>query len=464
MQLDLLNSFLNQRSCYLSRTCPAIDFNSGAEEIENNVQLNWGYKFLYYEENDDYVTSYFKVDTTAHITHGDIVSAEHRIVAMKSRVVLGGDGINSRVRECRDRVLNFCGTAGLNYLGITVIIGISEFQHPMLYEKGFYVLNGSQRLFTMPYYTPPSGKCSEETNEKPLVMWQLSFSGLSEEESSLLRKLSFSELVRYALTRVSGWFSPVPELLQATVPNEIWVTPLYDRNEMKVQCRFHPNNELHHQRKAAATQATRLDLLWAAGKFDLDSLGPRLPLRMNTRVTVLGDSCHPMSMFKGQGANQSLEDGILFANWILRDNWTESKLKRKRGVSPESHKEAPSLSLNFMTRDQIYIKIRNFEQEMVSKTFPKVVASRQSADHLHSGRLAEILRVNADFHHFSEIRTNFSDFPARDYCYTINGLKGEEQVEVVLRECHRRGINAKNFPRGDLEQKLKEVIDETGSR
>ena len=33
-----------------------------------------------------------------------------------------------------------------------------------------------------------------------------------------------------------------------------------------------------------------------------------------SRVTVLGDACHPMSMFKGQGANQVRNAAIIHNN------------------------------------------------------------------------------------------------------------------------------------------------------
>ena len=71
---------------------------------------------------------------------------------------------------------------------------------------------------------------------------------------------------------------------------------------------------------------------------------------------MIGDACHPMSMFKGQGANQAIEDAPLLASWL-----------GKPGLN----------SKNVLTR------IRCFEREMLSRALPKVSASREAAVNLH---------------------------------------------------------------------------------
>ena len=74
-----------------------------------------------------------------------------------------------------------------------------------------------------------------------------------------------------------------------------------------------------------------------------------------SRVTVLGDACHPMTCFKGQGANQALADAVLLARRVAEANDMPKALRR-------------------------------FEREMVQRAGPRAAASRCAARLLHSPR------------------------------------------------------------------------------
>ena len=229
-------------------------------------------------------------------------------------LLVGTDGIRSVIRKQRDET-ETKSRSELEYIGVSVIIGISTAQHPLINQQGFYVLDGRHRLFTMPF----QARDGITTH----TMWQLSFSGMTEKESLDLKGTGSSGVVQEALKRTEGWFTPVHDLINDTPLQEIWCTPLYDR----MSC---PLKQRHKQ--------------------------------YESRVTVLGDACHPMSMFKGQGANMALEDGPLLASWL----------------------DKPGLdSKNILTR------LRCFEREMLSRTLPKVSASREAANILHNEEILE---------------------------------------------------------------------------
>jgi 2-polyprenyl-6-methoxyphenol hydroxylase-like FAD-dependent oxidoreductase len=209
---------------------------------------------------------------------------------------------------------------GLRHTGIRLILGIADFSHPLLDERGFYTLDGMHRLFTMPYesnrYNPT------KTNR---VMWQLSFSTDDENRGSL----DSESLRAQVLKRCQSWHEPVLSMVQATPIETIWGTDLMDRDP----------NEL-------------LQLL-----------------HKHPRIVVLGDALHSMTPFKGQGANQALQDGPLLADWLQRGSVDSA--------------------------------VKGLMREAVQRTAPIVQASRLAARELHSPMAFELPQS------FAGVRTHY---------------------------------------------------------
>jgi 2-polyprenyl-6-methoxyphenol hydroxylase-like FAD-dependent oxidoreductase len=302
-------------------------------------------------------------------------------------LVVGADGIRSQIRPTRDKLVittNKSNTNGvlhhndLKYIGITVILGLSTVQHPLLTKGGFHAIdNINTRLFTMPYQE------DSETGKPLYTMWQLSFSGLDETDAIALRRSNPSDQLKYALDKVKTWFPAAIELIQQTALRDVWSTPLYDRYPMSLR-----------QLKD--------------GRGD-PSYG---------RITVIGDACHPMSMFKGQGANQALEDGPLLAKWLT------SMFANKKNNNEKYEYKWNKLST----------VISNFEREMVARTSQKVSDSFEASQRYHEP---------------IDLSTSND--------YVIDGLSSElsQRVIKVLEE---RGIGA--YDNEQLENKVIDVVNE----
>ena len=123
--------------------------------------IEWDSRLVEYKEENDKVYLTF---------------ADGRIKSYD--LLVGTDGIRSVVRKQRDEWEGVNGS-GLEYTGISVIIGISSAQHSLLDQQGFYVLDGTHRMFTMPFRS--------NDGHTTHTMWQLSFSGWSEEQALQLR-------------------------------------------------------------------------------------------------------------------------------------------------------------------------------------------------------------------------------------------------------------------------------------
>ena len=79
-----------------------------------------------------------------------------------------------------------------------------------------------------------------------------------------------------------------------------------------------------------------------------------------SKVTFLGDAAHPMSPFKGQGANQAIIDALVLARCLYSSNL----------LHPQ--------------RQSLDNALRQYEEEMMERSSSKVLKSRLAAKYLHS--------------------------------------------------------------------------------
>jgi 2-polyprenyl-6-methoxyphenol hydroxylase-like FAD-dependent oxidoreductase len=225
----------------------------------------------------------------------------------KADLVVGADGVRSIVRS----LLIGENITPLRYLGYVVILGICPLSalagvESYLLDSAtvFQTVNGQERIYVMPYSVDS-------------VMWQLSFP-MPEEDAKVLGAQGAQALKEEACRRAQ-WHKPIPQILSATQSTEITGYPVYDR----------------------------------------ELLEPEL-LKNARAVTLIGDAAHPMSPFKGQGANQALLDALALARSIS----TASARWREIGVRE--------------------IVLTKFEEEMLERSASKVKDSAEAVELLHS--------------------------------------------------------------------------------
>ena len=225
----------------------------------------------------------------------------------KADLVVGADGVRSSLRK----LLIGEEVAPLRYLGCIVILGICPldnlkgFEHSLLNSSTvFQTANGNERMYMMPY-------------SSDAVMWQFSFP-IAEEEAKALSALGSQALKDEAICRCD-WHDPIPQILAATKSEQVSGYPVYDR----------------------------------------ELLEPEL-LAKAEKLTLIGDAAHPMSPFKGQGANQALLDALALARSITKGCRPGAKGTLREKVLTE------------------------FEAEMLERSAVKVKDSADAAEFLHS--------------------------------------------------------------------------------
>ena len=310
--------------------------------------VKWGYKFLEYSEQGNTQTNIDKESSQLNLTfkrrRSDCdVSFEEcggEMFTTSATVLVGCDGIRSVVRS------NKLGedVAPLRYLGCIVILGIVESQDSPLTdgETVFQTADGTTRLYAMPFAQPGEEASSVIVNQakhdRGLSMWQLSFP-MEEKDAKQLGKLGPSALKTEALKRCGKWHHPIPDLLSQTQEELITGYPCYDRSIVDKE-------------------------VFRNGSDDSSSSGG------SSFVTMLGDAAHPMSPFKGQGANQALLDAVLLAR----------KLSSAARVNNNKKLKDNEYNINDRIRDALAM----FEEEMLERSSVKVKKSAEAAKFLHT--------------------------------------------------------------------------------
>ncbi len=234
-----------------------------------------------------------------------------KIKQIKADLLVGADGIRSTVRRLQIGE----DITPLQYLGCIVVLGICPLDAMentnsdlLDSETVFQTVNGVERLYVMPY-------------NGDTVMWQFSYP-ITEKNAKSLSQQGTKALKKDALNRMEQWHDPIPKIIKATPETLISGYPAYDRKLLQNQM-----------------------------------------LKNAKHVTLIGDAAHPMSPFKGQGANQALLDALVLARGIVSgcnsfSNW--------RG-------------------DGIRASVLNaFEDEIITRTEAKVKGSAEAVKLLHS--------------------------------------------------------------------------------
>jgi len=283
------------------------------EQLGGHDEVQWGHQLVDFKQTEGSpVELSFKVNSMdkAEGNEKNEDNSNIELKHVKADLVVGADGVRSSV----SKLLVGDEIRPLQYLGCIVILGIcpladlNGLKSPLLDSATvFQTANGHERIYIMPY-------------DSETVMWQLSFP-IAEDDAKALSAKGPQALKEEAIKRCQ-WHDPIPQILSATKSALVSGYPAYDRELLKTE------------------------LFEKADK-----------------VTLIGDAAHPMSPFKGQGANQALLDALSLARGI------------SIGCRPSSSWREAGVRECVLTE---------FEAEMVTRSASKVRGSSEAAQFLHS--------------------------------------------------------------------------------
>ena len=238
------------------------------------------------------------------LTHIDRLSRQvtftndHRVYDVD--LVIGADGINGLVRSFKyDPLID----QPLNYLGILVVLGITGcIDHFLMRDRVFQTMDGCFRLFAMPF---------SKFRPEHAIMWQLSFPTALPTAMQLSKDSAM--LKQMLLDKCGDWHPPIPEMIERTSLDLLMGIPAFDRDLTKIP----------------------------------DSMEDGLS------IALIGDAAHPMSPFKGQGANQALLDAVELSDAVARTTL-----------------DLPSA-------------VRQYEDQMLRRVHGKVMQSRERVESFH---------------------------------------------------------------------------------
>src|SRR5450432_3498069 len=199
------------------------------------------------------------------------------------------------------------------YLGISAIAGAiaPAINHPLLADNSFIMVGNGVGLFVV--------------NENNVTAWSLSRQTRKDE----FETISKAALKERAMATIRDWCSPVPEIISTTDSETITISRYYD--------------------KATLTNARR------------------------GNVVMLGDAAHPMTPFRGEGANMAMVDALSLTNLLtaLETNHMDELLDRYQkemlGRTSKAVLDSRSAALEIHTSNPFRQIIRNAKWRMVNK-------------------------------------------------------------------------------------------------